>query len=372
MDLRLAVFVDFENVATEDTEKDLFQIAVVLDRLREKGKILVKRAYADWIRFSKYRRELQDHGVEMIEMTTRGMTQKNAGDIKLVVDALETAFTRDYVNCFAIISGDSDFTPLVSKLREFNKSVLGIGRRSSTSRLFIEQCDEFILYESLVKQRQPTPAPGDLFESLKDALVALDRQGVTEPHFSRVKETLARKNPAFDEAAAGFKTFGRFLEAAQRKGICRLLRDAATNTSRITLAVDEERFADAGAHKPSARAPRTVETKLRPGEPLNEAVASRPAQPPAPSALPADASGAAEALPPNVPEVVTDLPTELQPSLSTEPQPAPPANEVRPASRRRRGSGAPRGASTKPTTPRRPPSRGGRSPKLPGLTGQDG
>lgn len=244
MDLRFAVFVDFENVAIEDTEKDVFQISLVLDRLKEKGKILLKRAYADWTRFARYRRELQDFGVEMIEMTTRGMTQKNAGDIKIVVDALETAFTRDYVTSFVIVSGDSDFTPLVSKLREYNKTVLGIGRRSSTSRLFIEQCDEFILYETLVKQRPPAPVQGDLFSSLKDALVALDRQGISEPHFSRVKEALTRKNPAFDETAAGFKTFGRFLEAAQRKGILRILRDAATNTSRITLSVEEERMSD--------------------------------------------------------------------------------------------------------------------------------
>src|SRR5262249_57665241 len=110
--------------------------------------------------------------VERIERRRGGMSQKNAGDIKVVVDALETAFTRDYVNSFVIVSGDSDFTPLVSKLREYNKTVLGIGRRSSTSRLFIEQCDEFILYETLVKQRPPAPAQGDLFGVLREALVA--------------------------------------------------------------------------------------------------------------------------------------------------------------------------------------------------------
>jgi uncharacterized protein (TIGR00288 family) len=244
MDSRIAVFIDFDNMALSMREDETFRLALILDRLKEKGKILLKRAYSDWTRFQKYQRELQENGVEMIEMPTRGIQQKNAADIKIVIDALETAFARDYVDIFAIVSGDSDFTPLVSKLREYNKTVIGFGHQKTTNRLLIDQCDEFIFYDALVRaqsSRKPAPRSGAAapiepdFELLRDALQALGREGISEPHFSHVKQVLLRKNPAFDESALGYKSFGKFLEAAQRKGVVKLVRDKKQNVSKVVI-----------------------------------------------------------------------------------------------------------------------------------------
>jgi len=244
MDSRIAVFIDFDNMVLSMREDDTFRLSLILDRLKEKGKILLKRAYSDWTRFQKYQRDLQENGVEMIEMPTRGMQQKNAADIKIVIDALETAFARDYVDIFAIVSGDSDFTPLVSKLREYNKTVIGFGHQKTTNRLLIDQCDEFIFYDALVRvqsTRRPAQRGGATvplepdFELLRDALQALVREGVSDPHFSHLKQVLLRKNPAFDEGALGYKSFGKFLEAAQRKGVVKLIRDKKQNVSKVVL-----------------------------------------------------------------------------------------------------------------------------------------
>ncbi len=243
MDNRIAVFIDFDNMALSMRDDETFRVALVLDRLKEKGKILLKRAYSDWTRFQKYQRELQENGIEMIEMPTRGMQQKNAADIKIVIDALETAFAREYVDIFAIVSGDSDFTPLVSKLREYNKTVIGFGHQKTTNRLLIDQCDEFIFYDSLVRAqttRRPSPKHGAApleaeFEVLRDAMQALTREGITDPHFSHVKQFMLRKNPAFDESDLGYKTFGKFLEAAQQKGVVKIVRDKKQNISKVEI-----------------------------------------------------------------------------------------------------------------------------------------
>ncbi|MDD5542234.1 MAG: NYN domain-containing protein [Acidobacteriia bacterium] len=242
MDNRIAVYIDFDNMVLSLREEETFQVELILDRLKEKGKILLKRAYADWTRFQKYQRPLQENGIEMIEMPTRGIQQKNAADIKIVIDALETAFARNYVDIFAIVSGDSDFTPLVSKLREYNKTVIGFGHQKTTNRLLIDQCDEFIFYDALVRAksgRRPAQrgreniAPEPHFELLRDAMAALEREGIAEPHFSHVKQFMLRKNPAFDENGLGYKTFGKFLEAAQRKGVIKIVRDKKQNISKV-------------------------------------------------------------------------------------------------------------------------------------------
>lgn len=236
MDSRIAVFIDFENMALGTPEGQEFRISLVLDRLKEKGKILYRKAYGDWSRLQQYQRELQENGVEMHEMPTRGMRHKNAADIKIVIDALETAFSRDYVDIFAIVSGDSDFTPLVSKLREYNKTVIGFGHQKSTHRLLIEQCDEYIFYESLVRAKTARRAPAKDeggFSLLREALNALDREGIADPHFSQVKQAMMRKDPAFDEASFGYKSFGKFLETAERKSIVRIVRDKVNNIAKV-------------------------------------------------------------------------------------------------------------------------------------------
>src|SRR6187402_1501268 len=151
----LAVFIDFENLALGfQNRRDRFDIVKVVERLVEKGKIVVKKAYADWSRFAQYTAPLHEAAIELIEIPRRGQTGKNSADIRLCVDAMDLAYSKDHIDTFVIVSGDSDFSPLVSKLKENGKHVIGLGMQESTSELLPDNCDEFIYYEDLGK----TPA----------------------------------------------------------------------------------------------------------------------------------------------------------------------------------------------------------------------
>src|SRR5450631_3915028 len=157
-DSSLAVFIDFENLALGfQNRRDRFDIAKVLERLVEKGKIVVKKAYADWSRFAPYTQSLHEAAIELIEIPKRSQTGKNSADIRLCVDAIDMAYAKDHITTFVIVSGDSDFSPLVSKLKENGKHVIGLGMQDSTSELLRDNCDEFIYYEDLGKG--PTLSP---------------------------------------------------------------------------------------------------------------------------------------------------------------------------------------------------------------------
>src|SRR3954452_6378450 len=148
----LAVFIDFETLALGfQGRRDRFDISRVLERLVEKGKIVVKKAYADWSRFGVYTGPLHEAAIELIEIPRRGQTGKNSADIRLCVDAMDLAYSKDHIDTFTIVSGDSDFSPLVSKLKELGKHVIGLGMQESTSELLRDNCDEFIYYEDLGK-----------------------------------------------------------------------------------------------------------------------------------------------------------------------------------------------------------------------------
>src|SRR5947208_11087356 len=154
----LAIFIDFENLALGfQGRRDRFDIIRVLERLVEKGKIVAKKAYADWNRFAQFTHGLHEAAIELIEIPRRGQTGKNSADIRLVVDAVDLAYSKEHINTFAIVSGDSDFSPLVSKLKELGKHVIGLGMQDSTSELLRDNCDEFIYYEDLGKS--PTVSP---------------------------------------------------------------------------------------------------------------------------------------------------------------------------------------------------------------------
>ena len=170
---RLALFIDFENIAigVRDAHYRKFDINLVLERLLDKGKLLSKKAYADWSRYSDYKRSFHEAAIELIEVPQKSVGGKNSADIRLVVDAMDMSFQKEHINCFVVCSGDSDFSPLVSKLKENNKYVIGLGVKNSTSELLIENCDEFIFYEDLVRvQQRPMPvlAGGALPEKLQD------------------------------------------------------------------------------------------------------------------------------------------------------------------------------------------------------------
>lgn len=244
----LAVFIDFENLALglrsrtasgrkRTTANGTVDMKRILERLVEKGKIVAKRAYADWSRFESYRGPLHELGIELTEIPERGMTGKNSADIRLVVDAMELSYAKEHIDTFAIISGDSDFTPLVLRLKENGKSVVGIGMRDSTSDLLAANCDEFIYYED-IGAPAGAPALGDTvprkkrpaFKLLFETVEALQRENVAVIHSSLIKDTMRRKQPQFSEQTYGYRSFNQFLEDARDLGFLKLHTDQRSGT----------------------------------------------------------------------------------------------------------------------------------------------
>jgi len=237
----LAVFVDFENLALGfKNRRDKFEIDRVLQRLVEKGKIIVKKGYADWSRFADYKRALHESGLELIEIPRRAMTGKNSADIHLVVDAMDLSYSKDHIDTFVIVSGDSDFSPLVSKLKENGKQVIGLGMRSSTSDLLVSSCDEFIFYEELYdvpKEVELKDVPNErreVFLLLLETLTAIQREGSGTPQASVVKDTMRRKQPSFLESSYGYRTFSELLEEARSMGLIELVKDDRSGTYMVT------------------------------------------------------------------------------------------------------------------------------------------
>ena len=239
----LALFVDFENLALgfAGTRKR-FEIEKVLDRLVTKGKILVKKAYADWTRFGDYRRELHENSIELIEIPKRSQVGKNSADIRLCVDALDLCYSKAHLDTFCILSGDSDFSPLVSKLRENGKNVIGCGMKSSTSNLLVEGCDEFIYYEDIERNVADSAAApvvtttgsldkkAEALQLLMDTAQALKREGKDVLWGSLIKDTIRRRKPQFDESYHGYKSWSDLLEDAQRRGLLTLSIDTRSGT----------------------------------------------------------------------------------------------------------------------------------------------
>ncbi len=234
----LAVFVDFENLALGFKDRrGRFEIGRVLARLVEKGNIVVKRAYADWKRYSDFTAEMHGAGIELIEIPARRLTGKNSADMRLCVDAMDMSYAKPHIDTFVVVSGDSDFSPLVSKLRENNKQVIGLGMKESTSALLRDNCDEFIFYEDIEAESAEEPPvhatdekQREAFRVLLESLTALRRENRDVLWSSLIKTTIKRKHPSFNEAAHGYKSFSRLLEDAGREGIIELSRDAADRT----------------------------------------------------------------------------------------------------------------------------------------------
>jgi uncharacterized protein (TIGR00288 family) len=254
----MALFCDFENVAlgVRDAKYEKFDIAKVLERLLVKGSIVVKKAYCDWERYKEFKAAMHEAAFELIEIPHVRQSGKNSADIRMVVDALDLCYTKSHVDTFVIISGDSDFSPLVSKLRENNKAVIGVGVKQSASDLLISNCDEFIYYDDLVREakakakraprkrapskvkavlqeqeerpdqedRDKTGQALELVMSTLEALVA--ERGEDEKIWgSMIKQTLKRRHPGFNESYYGFKSFNDLLEEAAIRGLLDLKRD---------------------------------------------------------------------------------------------------------------------------------------------------
>ena len=241
----MALFCDFENVAlgVQDAKYEKFDINRVLERLLLKGSIVVKKAYCDWQRYKDFKTGMHGASFELIEIPHVRQSGKNSADIRMVVDALDLCYTKGHVDTFVIISGDSDFSPLVSKLRENAKVVIGVGVKNSTSDLLIANCDEFIFYDDLVreddskrraakKRKESAPAAAgdkqqqafDLVTETLQALIAERGEG-ERIWGSMIKQALKRRDPSFNESYYGFRAFSDLLEEAEKKKLITLERD---------------------------------------------------------------------------------------------------------------------------------------------------
>lgn len=236
----LAVFIDFENIALgfRGRKEKRFDIQKVLERLVEKGKIIVKKAYADWAEYADYKKALHEAAIELIDIPKRSMSGKNSADIRLCVDSIDLCYSKEHIDTFVIVSGDSDFSPLVSKLKENGKRVIGLGMKDSSSNLLIDNCDEFIYYEDLERPLSTPPRieqdlpekKREAFQLLVDSVVALVRENKEVLWSSLVKETMKRKKPSFNESYHGYRTFSDLLEDAEKEGVIQLRTDPRSGT----------------------------------------------------------------------------------------------------------------------------------------------
>ncbi|MES2073929.1 MAG: NYN domain-containing protein [Pseudomonadota bacterium] len=417
--LSMAVFCDFENVAlgVRDAKYDKFDIKPVLERLLLKGSIVVKKAYCDWDRYKGFKAAMHEANFELIEIPHVRQSGKNSADIRLVVDALDLCYTKSHVNTFVIISGDSDFSPLVSKLRENAKQVIGVGIKQSTSDLLVANCDEFIFYDDLVRESrraaagrgtrdaQPvtrrTPEEEQRRREEKesrrnqaieiavqtfDALVS-ERGDSGKIWSSLLKEAIKRRKPDFSESYYGFRAFGNLIEEAQARGLLEIGRDEKSNvyvtrgsgkvaTSAAASASTSPSTAasrETAASEPApAVAVAVTETATEDGSAKQERRRSRGGRKPAAKkaeanatqasrseAAPAQAEAASPAPSPALPPIAS--PVASQPAEASEP-----AAEKKPArktgTRTSKAAGSTKTAKSMPATPATTPATTERKP----------
>ncbi|MCL6555889.1 MAG: NYN domain-containing protein [Burkholderiales bacterium] len=257
----MALFCDFENIAlgVRDAKYPQFDIRKVLERLLLKGSIVVKKAYCDWERYKEFKSPMHEAAFELVEIPHLRQSGKNSADIRMVVDALDLCYTKPHLDTFVIMSGDSDFSPLVSKLRENNKYVIGIGVKAATSDLLAANCDEFIFYDDLVREQEAkkkksraktpktaaSPSGGkseeerrqealDFLVETVEALIA-ERGGEEKLWGSLVKQTMKRRKPGFNEAFYGYRSFGEMVEDAQARKLLSATRDEKTGQYMLRL-----------------------------------------------------------------------------------------------------------------------------------------
>ncbi len=257
----LALFCDFENIAlgVRDANYARFEIEAILERLLVKGNIIVKKAYCDWERYKDFKQGMHEASFELIEIPHVRQSGKNSADIRMVVDALDLCYTKAHLDTFVIISGDSDFSPLVSKLRENNKVVIGVGVKNSTSDLLIANCDEFIYYDDLIRtadRRKPRKKKTNGRKEGEDRAQAARLEARAEKAFeqvletiddlfsergdeeklwgSMVKQALKRRKPGFNESYHGFRSFGKLLEEMEERSLLTLVHDQKSGGYIIT------------------------------------------------------------------------------------------------------------------------------------------
>lgn len=240
---RIALFCDLENVALGLRQADgpRFDLSLVIERLLEKGRIIVKKGYADWERLGGFKRSFHEAGVELIHIPHEPRSEESSIEIKLVVDALELCYSKQHIDTFVIVSGAGELSPLISKLKENNKLVLGIGARQTASPALIDNCDEYLFYEDL---RSSPVAKADLegvdsvraeaFELMVASILALKRENKEVLWGSMIKQTMQRKRPSFSESQCGYSAFSELLEDAERQGLVELERDERSGSYIVT------------------------------------------------------------------------------------------------------------------------------------------
>ena len=253
----LALFIDFDNLAigARDARQRL-DIRLLIQRILEKGKIIVKRAYADWHHHKEHMSALHEAAIDLIEVPAPRISGKNSADIRMVVDAMDLCYAKEHVDTFVICSGDSDFSPLVSKLRENNKRVIGVGMKNSSSNLLIGNCDEFIFYDDIYRQNQKQPAVSNaavpldkrqMFDFLVQTVQSLLQESRDVLFSSLIKDTMTRKMPHFSERALGYATFGDVLEEARNLGLLKVERDARSGGTWVVHGLGEATGVQAAA-----------------------------------------------------------------------------------------------------------------------------
>ncbi len=377
--ISMAVFCDFENVAlgVRDANYEKFDIKPVLERLLLKGSIVVKKAYCDWERYKGFKATMHEANFELIEIPHVRQSGKNSADIRLVVDALDLCYTKSHVNTFVIISGDSDFSPLVSKLRENNKQVIGVGVKQSTSDLLVANCDEFIFYDDLVREQRRTAAKRDerktppaarskspdegnrrkeesearkaqaieLVVEMFDALVS-ERGDSGKIWASLLKDTLKRRRPDFNETFYGFRTFGNLLEEAQNRGMLEFGRDEKSGAYvyRSSAATAAASAADNASATDNAAVAQEVAELIEEATPAKESRrrGGRGRKPAPVMEAPADAPEASEELVEAVVEASAEAeePVASEPEPIAAPAPAPAKSKRQPAPARARKAAA--------------------------------
>jgi len=242
-DRRLAVICDLESIALGEPETGTghFDIGLVLERLLDKGKIIIKRAYADWERQREVKGSFHQAGMELFDIPRRQHSGTSEADIKIAVDAMELCFSKQHLDTFVLISGDGDLTPLVAKLRGNNKHVIGVGSRGSSSQVLIDNCDEFLFYEDMLRQAQEPPQPGEsnedraeVFTLMVEAIEALMRENHQILWGSVIKQAIQRQHPSFKESRYGFSSFSKVLEEAEENGIIKLKKDQRSGSYVVT------------------------------------------------------------------------------------------------------------------------------------------
>ena len=263
------MFIDFENLALGFKDRaGRFEVKFVLKRLLEKGKIVAKKAYCDWNRFHSYTASLHESAIELIEIPKRSQTGKNSADIRLCVDAMDLAYSKDHIDTFVVVSGDSDFSPLVSKLKELGKHVVGIGMNASTSALLRDNCDEFIYYEDIVPVADaptsivmPAAVPEsrrNAFNLLFEALTALRREDKEFLGAALIKNTICRLHPGFNESQAGYRSFTAMLQDAAKEGLVELALHQKTGTWIVSKFGDDMKAVETA----NAELPKPVPLKI--------------------------------------------------------------------------------------------------------------